>query len=66
MAPVSYTHLDVYKRQTNATARGQSDGIAKITIVFEIHDLNELRKVVSQIKQIRGIITVSRVFGRRR
>lgn len=51
---------------TNATARGQSDGIAKITIVFEIHDLNELRKVVSQIKQIRGIITVSRVFGRRR
>lgn len=50
---------------TNATARGQSDGIAKITILFEIHDLNELRKVVSEIKTIKGIIAVSRVFGRR-
>jgi len=50
----------------NATARGQPDGTARITIQFEIHDLNELRKVVSEIRQIDDITAVSRVFGKGR
>ncbi len=50
----------------NATARGQSDGTAKITIQFEIHDLDELREVVSEIEHIPGIVTANRVSGRRR
>lgn len=51
---------------TNATARGQPDGIARITIQFETHDLNELKKVVASIRQIEGIMAVKRVFGKER
>ncbi len=51
---------------TNATARGQPDGTARITIQFETHDLNELKKVVASIRQIEGIMAVKRVFGKER
>ncbi|HAF67232.1 MAG TPA: (p)ppGpp synthetase [Clostridiales bacterium UBA9857] len=51
---------------TNATARGCPDGTARITIQFETHDLNELRKVVAGIRQVEGIAAVKRVFGKGR
>jgi guanosine-3',5'-bis(diphosphate) 3'-pyrophosphohydrolase len=51
---------------TNATARGNPEGTARITIQFETHDLDEFKKVVASIRQIDGIIGVRRVFGKGR
>lgn len=48
----------------NASARGRADGTAKISILFEIHDLDELKKVTADIRRIKGISKVNRVFSR--
>ena len=65
-AAVTSVIADLDSNIINATAKGQSDHTAKITIQFEIHDLNELKKVISEIKQIQGITKVSRAFGKGR
>ena len=48
--------------------RHGQDGLTdwNVNIQFETHDLDELKKVVAGIRQIEGIITVKRVFGKGR
>ncbi len=48
----------------SAAARGQPDGSATVTIVFETHNLKELQEILNRIRQIKGISSVHRVFGR--
>lgn len=48
----------------NATARGQPDGTATVDITFEIHNIDEFEQAVNKIRQIKGITSVNRVFGR--
>jgi GTP pyrophosphokinase len=47
-----------------ASAKGQPDGIARVNATFEIHDLAELEEALSRIRQVKGITSVARVFGR--
>ncbi|MGB4432492.1 MAG: bifunctional (p)ppGpp synthetase/guanosine-3',5'-bis(diphosphate) 3'-pyrophosphohydrolase [Bacillota bacterium] len=51
---------------SKATAEADSDGIARISAKFDIHDLDELKKLVADIRRIKGIISVDRAFGARR
>lgn len=48
----------------SASAKGQPEGGAKVTATFEIHNLGELEEALSRIRQIKGITSVARVFGR--
>ena len=65
-AEITSVIADMGSNITNATARGRPDGTGTINIQFETHDLDELKKVVAGIRQIEGIITVKRVFGKGR
>ncbi len=65
-AAITSVIADLDSNIINATAKGQDDGNARITVQFEIHDLNELKKVISDIKKIEGITKVNRAFGKRR
>lgn len=47
-----------------ASAKGQPGGGARVTATFEIHSLGELEEALSRIRQIRGITSAARVFGR--
>ncbi len=48
----------------SAAARRQPDGSATITSVFETHNLKELQETLNRIRQVKGITSVNRVFGR--
>jgi len=48
----------------SASAKRQPDGSATITIVFETHNLKELQDILNRIRQIKGINSVHRVFGK--
>lgn len=49
----------------SASAKGQPDqGAARINVIFEIHNLEELEEVMSRMKQVKGVTSVARVFGR--
>lgn len=48
----------------SAAARREPDGSATVTSVFETHNLQELQETLARIRQVKGINTVSRVFGR--
>ena len=48
----------------SAAARRQPDGSATITSVFETHNLKELQEILNRIRQVKGINSVHRVFGR--
>ncbi len=50
----------------SASAKGQPSGDAKVDITFEIHDLSELEQAFKSIRQIKGITSVNRAFGRLR
>ena len=51
----------------SASAKGQPDrGAARINTVFEIHNLDELEEVITRMKQVKGVTSVSRVTGRTR
>jgi len=63
-ADVTSIIADLGANILNASAKGQVDGRAKISITFEIHNLDELKKASSGIRQVRGIDRVQRVFGR--
>jgi len=65
-ADVMSVIADIGSNITKATAKGDLDGIARITALFDIHDLDELKRVASEIRKIKGIISVDRVFGNRR
>lgn len=50
----------------NAQARGQLDGGARVSTVFEIHNLDELEDILSHMRQVRGVTKVTRAFRRGR
>jgi guanosine-3',5'-bis(diphosphate) 3'-pyrophosphohydrolase len=50
----------------SAAAKRQPDGSATVTSVFETHNLRELEETLARIRQVKGISSVNRVFGRAR
>ncbi len=50
----------------SASAKGQPSGDARVDITFEIHDVSELEQALGRIRQVKGITSVSRAFGRPR